>query len=105
VEAEDEILLVRGDVAALDVRTEVVHPTKAAALAASEEAGSFRQAAPPAFALRHYVPHQKLVLLCRPWPLLQLPLMIINSAVRLVHRRPLAASAALFSTHLASSCC
>ena len=49
MEAEDEVLLVVGDVAALHGRPEVVHPPETAALAAPEKARPGRKSAPAAF--------------------------------------------------------
>lgn len=68
MEAEDEILLVWGDVAALDGGTEVVHPAEAAALPAAEEAGALRKRSPPPLPFLPYEVGQHLVLLRRPWP-------------------------------------
>lgn len=41
VEAEDEVLFVRGDGPTVEVGAEVVHPPEAAAFPAPEEAGAF----------------------------------------------------------------
>jgi len=49
VEAEDEIFLVRGDVAAFDGGAEVVHPSETAAFAAAEKASSLGESSPPPF--------------------------------------------------------
>ena len=72
VEADDEALLVIGEVAALDVGSEVVGPPEAAAFAAAVQAGGLGQTAPaadvPAPPLD--VLHQRSVLLLRPRPLL-----------------------------------
>lgn len=68
VEAEDEILLVGGDVAALDGGTEVVHPAEAAALPAAEEASALRKRSPPPLPFLPYEVGQHLVLLRRPRP-------------------------------------
>ena len=66
VEADDEGLLVGGEVAALDVRAEVVDPAEAAALPAAEEAGLPGQRAPVGVAVLLDVGHQALVLLGAP---------------------------------------
>ena len=66
VEADDEGLLVGGEVAALDVRAEVVGPAETAALAAAVEAGELGQAAPAAVPVLIYVVDEQLVLLRRP---------------------------------------
>lgn len=50
VEAENEIFLVGGDLAALDGRAEIVHPAEAAAFATAEESGSLRECPPSSFA-------------------------------------------------------
>ena len=49
MEAEDEIFLVRGDVAAFDGGAEVVHPPEAAAFAAAEKASSLGERSPAPF--------------------------------------------------------
>ena len=49
MEAEDEIFLVGGDVAPLNGGAEVVHPAKAAALAAAEKSGALGEHSPPSF--------------------------------------------------------
>jgi pyruvate/2-oxoglutarate dehydrogenase complex dihydrolipoamide acyltransferase (E2) component len=66
VEADDESLLVGGEVAALDVGAEVVDPAEAAALAAAEQAGKAWQRAPVGVAVLPDVGHQALVLLGAP---------------------------------------
>jgi hypothetical protein len=66
VEADDEGLLVGGEVAALDVGAEVVDPAEAAALAAAEQPGLPRQRAPVGVAVLPDVGHQPLVLLGAP---------------------------------------
>jgi len=49
VEAEDEIFLVRGDVAAFDGGAEVVHPPETAAFAAPEKASTLGERSPTPF--------------------------------------------------------
>jgi hypothetical protein len=68
MEADDEALLVVGEVAALDVGAEVVGPAEAAALAAAVEPGGLGQVAPAAdvAAVPLDVVHQGAVLLLRP---------------------------------------
>ena len=66
MEADDEGLLVGGEVAALDVRAEVVDPAEAAALAAAEQPGLPRQRAPVGVAVLPDVGRQPLVLLGAP---------------------------------------
>ena len=51
VEPDDEVVLLLGEVAALEVWAEVVDPAEAAALAAAEEAGGFGEGAPAALAV------------------------------------------------------
>ena len=50
VEAENEIFLVGGDLAALDGRAEIVHPAEEAALVTAEESGFLRECPPSSFA-------------------------------------------------------
>lgn len=71
MEAEDEILLVGGDVAALHGGAEIVHPPEAAAFPAAEETRSFWEGAPPALSLLLDVVGQQLVFLRSPRPSLQ----------------------------------
>lgn len=71
MEAENEIFFVRGDVTALDVGAEIVHPAEAAALSAAEKSGSLGESAPPSLSLSLYVLRQKLVFLRCPWTPLQ----------------------------------
>jgi len=68
VEADDEALLVGGEVAALDVGAEVVGPAEAAALPAAVQPGGLGQVAPAANlpAVPLDVLHQGAVLLLRP---------------------------------------
>jgi hypothetical protein len=66
VEADDEGLLVGGEVAALDVRVEVVDPAQAAALAAAEQPRLPGQRAPVGVPVLPDVGHQALVLLGAP---------------------------------------
>jgi len=72
VEADDEALLVGGEVAALDVGAEVVGPAEAAALPAAVQPGGLGQVAPAADvpAVPLDVLHQGAVLLLRPRALL-----------------------------------
>lgn len=71
MEAEDEVFFISRDVAALDARAEVVHPTEATALPTAEKPRLVGQHPPPSLAFFLYVVAQKLVLLRRPWPPLQ----------------------------------
>jgi hypothetical protein len=66
VQLDDEVVLVGGEVAALEVRAEVVDPAQAAALAAAQQARRPGQRAPAPFAVRADVGHQPLVLLLGP---------------------------------------
>lgn len=49
MEAEDEIFLIRGDVAAFDGGAEVVHPAETAAFAAPEKASTLGERSPTPF--------------------------------------------------------
>lgn len=71
VEAEDEVLLVGGDVAALDGGAEIVHPAEAAAFAAAEETGSLGEGAPSAFSLFLDALGEELVFFGSPGPSLE----------------------------------
>jgi hypothetical protein len=66
VQPDDEVLLVVGEVAALDVGPEVVEPPEPAALAAPPQAGALRHVPPAAFAMGLHVGGQHLVLLGGP---------------------------------------
>jgi hypothetical protein len=66
VQADDELVLVVGEVAALEVRAEVVHPAQPAALAAAQQPRRLGQRAPAPLAVRPDVRHQPLVLLLGP---------------------------------------
>ena len=89
MKADDESLLVDGEVAALDVGAEVVGPPEAAALAAAVQAGGLGQAAPaadvPAPPLD--VLHQRPVLLLSPRPLLHSD--VVAAARRPPHHKPI----------------
>jgi hypothetical protein len=66
VELDDGVLLLPGEVAALDVRAQVVDPPEPAALAAAQQAGLLGQRPPVAVAVALNVRHQDPVLLRRP---------------------------------------
>lgn len=68
VELDDELVLVVGEVAALEVGAEVVDPAEAAALAAAEESGGFGERAPAALAVGSDVSDEPVVFLFRPRP-------------------------------------
>jgi hypothetical protein len=80
VELDDEVVLVGGEVAALEVGAEVVDPAEAAALAAAEEAGGLGERAPAALAVGADVGDEALVLLLGPRALV--------SVLLLAARRP-----------------
>ena len=72
MEVDDEVLFLRREGAALEVRAEVVDPPEAAALAAPLQPGVARHVAPRPLPAPQHVRHQPLVLLRRPQPLPQL---------------------------------
>jgi hypothetical protein len=72
VEPDDELLLLRREGAALEVRAEVVDPAEAAALAAALQAGVPGHVGPRPLPAPQHVRHQLLVLLRRPQTLAQL---------------------------------
>jgi hypothetical protein len=75
VELDDDLVVVVREVAALEVRAEVVHPAKPAALAAAEEAGGLGQRAPAPLAVRLDVGDQALVLFLGPRALVRVRLL------------------------------
>jgi hypothetical protein len=75
VELDDELVVVAGEVAALEVRAEVVHPAEPAALAAAEESRGLGQRAPAPLAVRPDVGDQALVLLLGPGALVRVCLL------------------------------
>jgi len=87
VEADDELLLLRREGAALEVRPEVVDPPEAAALAAALQAGVPGHVAPRAMPAPQHVRHQLLVLLRRPQPLAQLRRRRRRPCIAAVRRR------------------
>lgn len=72
MEVDDEVVLILGEVASLDVGPQVVGPPQAAALAAAVEPRQFWQSSPASVPMPSDVLHQLLVLLRRPRPLLHL---------------------------------
>jgi hypothetical protein len=96
VEADDELLLLRREGAALEVRPEVVDPPEAAALAAPLQPGVPGHIAPRTLSTPQHVRHQPLVLLRRPQPLPQLRgrrpriAAVRRWALRFPHCRPIA---------------
>jgi len=66
VELDDELVLVLGEIAALEIRPEVVDPAEAAALAASQQAGSLGEGPPAAFAVKADVSDEALVFFLGP---------------------------------------
>jgi hypothetical protein len=83
VELDDGVLLLPGEVAALDVRAQVVDPAEAAALAAAQQACLLGQGAPVAVAVALDVSHQDPVLLRRPGTPLEPHLLAARSATHL----------------------
>jgi hypothetical protein len=91
VKLDDELVVVFGEVAALDVRAEVVHPPEPAALAAAQEARGLGQRAPAPLAVRLDVGDQALVLLLCPRALVRVRLLAARRPPhrwRLVTSRP-----------------
>lgn len=70
MKAEDEIFFIERDSGAFKLRTQIVHPTEAAALAAALKPRLVRQSAPPSFAMLGDVVAQNLVFLRPPRSLL-----------------------------------
>lgn len=66
MQLDDELILLLGEIAALEIGPEVVDPPEAAALATSEQPGGFRQGPPAPLAVRPDVRDQPIVLLLRP---------------------------------------
>ena len=63
---DDQLILLLGEVAALEVRPEVVDPPEAAALATAEEAGGLGQRSPATFAVRLDVGNEPVIFLLGP---------------------------------------
>jgi hypothetical protein len=75
VELDDELVVILGEVAALQVGAEVVHPPEPATLAAAQEARGLGQRAPASLAVRLDVGDQALVLLLSPRALVRVRLL------------------------------
>ena len=75
VQLDDEVVLVGGEVAALEVGAEVVDPAEAAALAAAHQSSRLGQRPPAPFAVRADVRHQAVVLLLGPRALVRVRLL------------------------------
>jgi hypothetical protein len=88
VELDDCVLLLAGEVAALDVGAQVVDPAEAAALAAAGKARLLGQRAPVAVAVALDVRHQDPVLLGRPRAPLEPHLLAARSAPHVSISRP-----------------
>ncbi|THU44349.1 hypothetical protein C4D60_Mb02t06470 [Musa balbisiana] len=81
VEVDNELLLFLGELASLDIRSEVIGPPEPATLPAAVQAGQLGDAMPaPPPMLLHVINELPVLLRC-PWPLLQ-------AAHLLVTRRP-----------------
>lgn len=70
VKINDQLFLSLGKEASLEVRTEVVGPTEAAALTTAAEARELGDGPPAAVAIGENEVDELLVLLSRPWPFL-----------------------------------
>jgi len=66
VEFDDELIFFFGEIAALEIRAEVVDPAETAALAAAEKAGSFGERAPAAFAVSSNISYEAIVFFFGP---------------------------------------
>ena len=66
MELDDEAVLVFGEITALEIWPEVVDPAKAAALAATQQAGGLGEGPPAAFAVVAYVGDEALVFFFGP---------------------------------------
>jgi hypothetical protein len=79
VQLDDGVLLLLGEVAALDVRAQVVDPAEAAALAAAQQAGLLGEGAPVAVAEAQDVGDEDPVLLGGPRALVETHLLAARS--------------------------
>ena len=75
MQLDDEVVLVGGEVAALEVWAEVVDPPEAAALAAAQQARRLGERPPAAFAVGLDVGDEPLVLLLGPGALVRVRLL------------------------------
>lgn len=80
MKVKNELLLLDGEGAALEIRAQVVDPPKSAALPASLQASIPRDVAPTPLPVPHHVVHQLLVLLRRPQPFPQLATVVVVTA-------------------------
>jgi hypothetical protein len=75
VELDDDVVLLLGEVAALEVGAQVVDPPEAAALAAAQQARGLGERPPAAFAVGLDVGDEPLVLLLGPGALVRVRLL------------------------------
>lgn len=68
MEVDDEFIFMRGEIAPLEVRPQVVYPPQPATLPTSLQPSSFREGAPAAFAMGADVGDEAVVFLFRPRP-------------------------------------
>lgn len=66
MELDDELILLLGEIAALEIGPKVVDPPEAATLAASQKSSSFRQGPPAPLAMSPNIRDQPIILLLRP---------------------------------------
>ena len=66
MEFDDDIVFFEGEVTPLEIRPEIVNPTKTAAFAAAEKTGGSRKRAPTAFAVRFDVRDELIVFFFSP---------------------------------------
>ena len=63
---DDEFIFFFSEIAAFEVRTEIVDPPETAALAASEKAGGFGERAPAAFAVSSNISYEAIIFFFGP---------------------------------------
>ena len=66
MEFDDELVFFEGEIAALEVREEIVDPAETTALAATEKAGGFGERAPAAFTVSSNVRNEAMIFFFGP---------------------------------------
>ena len=66
VQLDDNIIIFIGKVPTLEIRAEIVHPSKTATFAAADKASSFRKGSPAACTMSLYVCSQEVILFFGP---------------------------------------
>ena len=66
MEFDDELVFFEGEIAALEVRAEIVDPAETTALAATEKAGGFGERAPAAFTVSSNVRNEAMIFFFGP---------------------------------------